>query len=80
MALVLQRLLEYKLSKEGIQLSTHEVMNGLTDFTLAEIDYKTDKLYMISDKLLESDINKKIFKIKNNIIFEDAVSKITNKM
>jgi transposase len=80
LALVMQRLLEYKLKKAEIELSTHEIINGLTDFELAEIDYKTDKLYMISDKLLRSDINKKIFKFKDNILFEDAVSKITIKM
>jgi transposase len=79
-ALVLQRLLEYKLKKAEIKLSTHEIINGLTGFELAEIDYKTDKLYMISDKLIRSDINKKIFKFKDNILFEDAVSKITIKM
>ena len=80
LALVMQRLLEYKLKKEKIKLSTHEIMNGLAGFELAEIDYKTDKLYMISDKLLGSDINKEIFKFKDNIIFGDVILKIKTKM
>ena len=80
LALVMQRLLEYKLKKAKIKLSTHEIMNGLAGFELAEIDYKTDKLYMISDKLLGSDINKNIFKFKDNIIFQDTILKIRIKM
>ena len=80
LALVMQRLLEYKLKKAEIKLSTHEIMNGLAGFELAEIDYKTDKLYMISDKLLGSDINKNIFKFKDNIIFQDTILKIRIKM
>ena len=79
-ALVLQRLLEYKLSKEDIKLSTHELMNGLSDFILDEIDYKTDKLYMISDKLFESDLNKKIFKFEHNVLFSDVIEKSLKKM
>lgn len=80
LALVLQRLLEYKLSKQGIKLSTHEIMNGLSDFDLAEIDYKIDKLYMISDDLFESKINKELFKFNNNILFNDGISTIMKKM
>ncbi|BEP28022.1 IS1634 family transposase [Helicovermis profundi] len=79
-ALVLQRLLEYKLKKVEIKLSTHEIINGLSNFKLAEIDYGIDKLYMISDKLLKSDINKNIFKFKDSITFKDTISKIINKM
>lgn len=79
-ALVLQRLLEYKLSKQGIVLSTHELMNGLSNFIVDEIDYGTDKLYMISDKLFENKINKKIFKFEDNVIFSDMIAKHLKKM
>ena len=79
-ALVLQRLLEYKLSKAGIQLSTHEIMNGLSDFIVDEIDYKTDKLYIISDKQLKCKINENIFKLKNNVMFDDMLLKLIKKM
>jgi transposase len=79
-ALVLQRLLEYKLSKAGIQLSTHEIMNGLSSFIVDEIDYKTDKLYMISDKQLKGKINGNIFKFKNNVMFDDMLLKLIKKM
>ena len=40
LALVMQRLLEYKLKKAEIKLSTHEIMNGLSTFIIDEIDYK----------------------------------------
>ena len=79
-ALVLQRLIEYKLSKADIELSTHEIMDGLADFELAEIDYKVDKLYMISDKLFESKINKKIFKFKENVLFNKELTSLIKKM
>ena len=79
-ALVIQRLVEYKLSDEGVELSTHEIMEGLSNFILDEIDYKTDKLYMLSNKLFESDINKKIFKFKNNVLFSDMVENYLKKM
>ena len=79
-ALVLQRLLEYKLSAAGIELSTHEIMNGLSSFILDEIDYKIDKIYMLSNKLFESDINKRLFKFNNNVLFSDMVEKTLKKM
>lgn len=81
LALVLQRLVEYKLSSAGIELSTHEITSGLTDFNLAEINYKVDKLYMISDKLYDSKINKKLFKFKSNVLFNcDTISNLIKKM
>jgi transposase len=79
-ALVLQRLLEYKLSESGIELSTNELINGLSSFILDEIDYKIDKVYMLSNKLFESDINKKLFKFNNNVLFSDMVEKTLKKM
>lgn len=78
-ALVLQRLLEYKLSKLDIKLSTHEIINGLADFELAEIDYKVDKLYMISDKLFKSKINKEIFKFEENVLFNKELTNLLKK-
>lgn len=80
MALVLQRLLEYKLSKEDIELSTHEIMGGLAGFILDEIDYKVDKIYMISDKLFESKINKEIFNFKKNVLLNKELLNLTKKM
>lgn len=75
-ALVLQRVLEYQLKNENINLSTHEIINGLESFVLDEIDYKVDKLYMLSDKLFNSKINKKIFKFKNNVILSKELLSI----
>ncbi len=49
---------------KNIELSTHEIINGLGVFIIDEIDYNVDKLYMISEKLLESQINQKIFKFE----------------
>ena len=72
--------MEYKLSKQGLTLSTHELMNGLSNFIVDEIDYGTDKLYMISDKLFESKINKKIFKFEDNVLFSDIIMKHLKKM
>lgn len=80
LALVLQRILEYKLSRDKIELSTHEIINGLEEFTLDEIDYRTDKAYMISDKLYNSKINKKIFKFEKNILLSNELSKLMKKM
>lgn len=79
-ALVLQRLLEYKLSEEGIKVTTHELMKGLSEFFVDEIDYNTDKLYIISEKLLESNLNEKIFKFENNVLFSDMIVKHLKKM
>ena len=55
-------------------------MNGLSNFIVDEIDYGTDKLYMISDKLFESKINKKIFKFEDNVLFSDIIMKHLKKM
>jgi transposase len=74
-ALVLQRLLEYKLSKAGIDLSTHEILNGLATFEIDEIDYEIDKLYILSDKRFDSDINKEIFKFNHNVLFSNTLEK-----
>ncbi|WP_073050974.1 hypothetical protein [Dethiosulfatibacter aminovorans] len=71
--------MEYKLSKAGIDLSTHEILNGLADFEIDEIDYKVDKLYMISDKRFESNINKEIFKFKQNVLLTNEFSKALKK-
>ena len=79
-ALVLQRLLEYKLSEKNITLSTHEIINGLADFNIDEIDYKVDKLYMMTDKLVNSKINKKLFKIKKNVLLRSEIQNIIKKM
>ena len=79
LALVLQRLLEYKLSKAGIDLSTHEILNGMADFEIDEIDYKVDKLYMISDKRFEGNINKEIFKFKQTALLNNEFTKALKK-
>jgi transposase len=76
LALLIQRILEYKLDEKGIRLSTNEIINGLEGFILDEIDYKTDKLYMLSDKLFESKINKEIFKIDKNVILSKEIAKL----
>ncbi|MCP4356354.1 MAG: hypothetical protein GY793_12175 [Proteobacteria bacterium] len=76
----MQRLLEYKLSKMKIELSTHEIITGLESFILDEVDYKTDKLYMISDKLSKSKINKEVFKFEKKVILSNDLSNLTKKM
>jgi len=76
LALVIQRVLEYKLAEKEIELSTHEIIDGLEEFILDEIDYKVDKLYMLSDKLFESKINKEMFKIDQNVILSKEISKL----
>ncbi len=80
LTLVIQRLLEYKLEKCGVKLSTHEIINGLEGFIVDEIDYNVNKLYMFSDKLLKSKINKEIFKIKKNVLQTNEIQKIVKKM
>ncbi len=80
LTLVMQRLLEYKLSKMKIELSTHEIITGLESFILDEVDYKTDKLYMISDKLSKSKINKEVFKFEKKVLLSNDLSNLTKKM
>ncbi|MBN4062951.1 IS1634 family transposase [bacterium AH-315-G05] len=80
LALVLQRILEYKLAENKVKLSTHEIINGLEGFILDEIDYKANKLYIISDKLFNSKINSKIFKIKKNVLLSNEIPNLLKKM
>ena len=77
---MIQRLLEYKLSENKVKLSTHEVINGLEEFILDEIDYKANKLYMISEELFESKINKEIFKFDKNVLLSEEILKLTKEM
>ncbi len=79
-ALVIQRVMEYQLEKKNIKLSTHEIINGLKDFILDEIDYNVDKLYMISDKLLKSKINQELFKFEKNVLLSNEIPNITKNM
>lgn len=74
LALVLQRVLEYKLSKVGIELSTHEIMDGLSSFNIAEIDYNVDKLYMISDKNFNSAINMSMLKFNKKVLMNNELT------
>lgn len=71
--LVLQRVLEYKLDKDDFDFSTHEIIDGLSTFILDEIDYKMDKLYMISDKLYESEVNQKIFRFNKKVMLNNEL-------
>jgi|GEM_PF-3406010 len=80
LALLIQRVLEYKLAENEIQLSTHEIIDGLESFILDEIDYKVDKLYMLSDKLFESKINREVFKIDKNVILSNEIPKLKKRM
>lgn len=80
LALVIQRLLEYKLEENNIELSTHEIINGLSEFIIDEIDYKVDKLYMISDKIFNSKINRELFKIERNVLPNNEMPNIIKKM
>lgn len=73
-ALVLQRLLEYKLDKIGVDLSTHEIIDGLSTFIFAEVDYKVDKLYMISDKRFNGVINQNIFRFDKKIMLNNELT------
>lgn len=80
LALVLQRLLEYKLAENKASLSTHEIINGLEGFILNEINYDVDKLYMISDKHFESKINKEVFKFKKKVLLSKEAESLIKKM
>jgi len=80
LALLIQRVLEYKLAEKEVELSTHEIINGLEGLILDEIDYKVDKLYILSDKLFESKINKEVFKIDKNVILSNEISKLKKRM
>ncbi|WP_249536656.1 hypothetical protein [Serpentinicella alkaliphila] len=80
LALVMQRILEYKLAVNKVELSTYEIINGLEGFIIDEIDYKVDKLYIMSDKLLNSKINKDIFKIEKNVLLSNEIPNIIKKM
>ena len=80
LALVIQRVLEYKLKEKNIKLSTHEIIDGLEKFILDEIDYNVGKLYMISEKLLKSKINQEIFKLKKSVLMSKEISNITKIM
>jgi transposase len=80
LTLVMQRVLEYQLKVKSIKLSTHEIINGLGGFIIDEIDYNVDKLYMISEKMLESQINQKIFKFEKNVLLSNEIPKILKKM
>lgn len=73
-ALVLQRVLEYKLDKAGVDLSTHEIIDGLSTFILAEIDYKVDKLYMLSDKRYDGIINQNIFGFDKKVMLNNELA------
>jgi transposase len=79
LTLVLQRILEHKLSKNNIHLSTHEIINGLEEFFIDEIDYNADKLYMISEKLINSKVNKELLKFNKNILLNNELSNILKK-
>ena len=79
-ALVLQRILEYKLSEKNITLSTHEIINGLAEFNIDEIDYKVDKLYIMTNKLFNSKINKELFKIEKNVLLRSEMQNMIKKM
>ena len=80
LALVMQRILEYKLAVNKVELSTYEIINGLEGFIIDEIDYKVDKLYIMSDKLFNSIINQEIFKIEKNVLLSNEISNIIKKM
>ncbi|MGV8168299.1 MAG: IS1634 family transposase, partial [Alkaliphilus sp.] len=80
LALVIQRILEYKLAQKSVKLSTHEIINGLEGFILDEIDYKVDKLYIMSDKLFDSKINSEIFKVKKNVLLSNEIPNLSKKM
>ena len=80
LALLIQRVLEYKLAENKVKLSTHELIDGLESFILDEIDYEVDKLYMLSDKLFESKINKEVFKIDKNVILSNEIPKPKKRM
>ena len=77
---MLQRILEYKFEKSEVSLSTHEIINGLAGFVLDEIDYKVNKLYMLSDKLFNNKINQEIFKIENNVLLSSELANIIKKL
>ncbi len=77
LALVLERLLEYQLKVNKINLSTNELLNGLADFKLFEMDYGINKIYMITDKLFYSKINKNIFKLDRKVYMNLNELKIT---
>ncbi|MGV8147352.1 MAG: hypothetical protein ACLKAK_10170 [Alkaliphilus sp.] len=72
--------LEYKLAQKSVKLSTHEIINGLEGFILDGIDYKVDKLYIMSDKLFDSKINSEIFKVKKNVLLSNEIPNLSKKM
>jgi transposase len=80
LALVMQRILEYKLAENNVKLSTHEIINGLAGFIIDEIDYKVDKLYILSDKLFNSKINQGLFKIDKNVLPSSEISNVVKNM
>lgn len=80
LALVMQRLLEYKLAKNKVELSTHQIIKGLKKFVIDELDYKVDKMYIMTDELFNSKINQDIFKFNKKVIQSNEMSKLIKKM
>lgn len=80
LTLVIQRLMEYKLSEKNIEISTHEIINGLRDFKIDEIDHKAGKLYIISDKLFYGKVNIKFFNFDKKVILENDLNNLLKKM
>ena len=73
LALVLQRILEYKLKKSGVSLSTHEIINGLEKFNIIETDYKVNKLYMITEDLFKGQVNQKLLKFEKTVLLSNEL-------
>lgn len=77
LALVLERLLEYKLKSSGCSISTEVILNSLAHFKLNEINYVVNKMYMITDEQFNSDINKIIFKFDKKVYMSLSELKIS---
>lgn len=75
-ALVLQRVLEYQLESIGIQLSTHEIINGLKEFEVSQFDIKQMNIFTIKKEVLESKVNTEIFKLSKKDINESSLLKL----
>lgn len=79
-ALVLQRLLEYQIAQQQIKMSTHEIINGLKDYNLTELKVENIDLYLVTNELIESKVNKYLFKLKSKVLNTTSIKTLIKRM
>ena len=61
-------------------MSTHEIINGLKDYNLTQLTVEKINSYLVTNELIESKVNKYLYKLKSKVLNVTSIVTLIKRM